>query len=361
MKAKDRRELYRQEATQRHNENYSSLNDSGKFRDIYIPEKKAGMKLWRCKEDDHEIYIVPYVTGKKHPRLPEGRSDFVLNVFVHRGVGINEDSYICLNRTFKQRCPICEYQAELRENENVDEDEVKALNPTKRSIYNIVCVDTPKDEEKGVQVFDVSHYLFTVPLEEMAHKKKGGGEVPYAHIDMGKIISFRKKGSKRNTEFTAFEFKVRDEIPDEVLDAAVCLDEQLYIPTYEEVHEAFFESKGKEAAPEPERSAKEEKTEDTERKPKNTEKDVPESVTSKASDKGKVEECPSGAVFGTDYNVYEECRSCDVRRDCRDKKDELDEQEKTKKELAEAARKAAEKSSSSEATSERKKLTRREK
>jgi hypothetical protein len=335
MKTKERRDLYRVESKQRHEENYNTLDDSGRFRDIYDPTAKAGVRFWKCKEDDHEIYIVPYITGKKHPRLKEGKSDFVLNVFIHRGVGINEDSYLCLNRTYKQRCPICEYQAELRNGEKADEDEIKALNATKRSIYNIVSLDTPKDEEKGVQIFDVSHYLFTIPLEEMAHKKKGGGEVSYADIDEGKVISFRKKGTKFTTEFTAFEFKDRSDIPDEILDQAVCLDELLHIPTYDEVHEAFWETKKEEEIPEePVRKPKEEKKEEKKIEPK---EDVPDSV---------VEDCPSGAVFGKDYNEYEECRSCEVRKPCRMKKDEIDEE-------AEKAKAAA--------PVEKKKLTRREK
>jgi hypothetical protein len=336
MKTKDRRELYRQESKQRHEENFNTMDDTGRFRDIFDPAKKAGVKFFKCKTDDHELYMVPYIVGKKHPRLKEGKSDFTLAVFVHRGIGVNEDSYICLNRTYREKCPICEYQAELRESEKADEDEIKALNPTKRSIYNIVCLDTPKEEEKGVQVFDVSHWLFTIPLEEMAHKKKGGGEVAYADIDEGKVISFRKKGEKRSTEFTAFEFKDREEIPDEILDAAICLDDLLYKPTYQEVYDAFWETKDKEEEGE-EEPARRPKEGEKKVEPKKEEKDVPNSVT---------EECPSGAAFGKDYNEYEECRSCEVRKECRAKKDELDDAIEKEKVAAPV---------------EKKKLTRREK
>ena len=343
MKTKDRRDLYRQESEQRHKENYNTMDDTGRFRDIFEPTIKAGVKMFKCKEDDHEFYIVPYITGKQHPRLAEGKSDFTLAVFVHRGIGVNEDSYICLNRTYRKPCPICEYQAELRESDKADDEEIKALNPTKRSIYNIVCLDTPKEEEKGVQVFDVSHWLFTIPLEEMAHKKRGGGEVAYAHIDEGKVISFRKKGSKRSTEFTAFEFKDRGEIPDEIIDSAVCLDNMLHVPSYDEVYKAFWETskEEKKEEDEPERKPKETvKKEEEKKKPESKKEDVPESVTD-------ITECPSGAAFGQDYNEYEECRTCEVRKECRAKKDEIDE--------------AAEKVKAAETPTERKKLTRREK
>jgi len=348
MKAADRRALYKAEMKQRHDESYASKDDSGRFRDIYEPEKKAGVKFLKLKEDTHEFYIVPYITGTQHPKLKPNKVAFSLEVFVHRGVGPNEDSYVCLNRTYRKRCPICDYQAELRESD-ADDDTIKALNPTKRTIYNVVHCDAPSDRAKGVQIFDVSHWLFTIPLEEFAHKKREGGEVAYADIDDGKIINFQQSGSKRTLKYTAFEFKNRPELTEEELDNAVSLDELVHIPTYDEVHEAFWAAKEEEEAP-----AKEE-----ERKPKQEEKKAPVEEKKAPVEEKKAEpkdvpepvipsddDCPYGAAYGSDYNAYEECRSCDVRKKCRDKKDELDE--------AEAMAKAA------TAPEEKKKLTRRE-
>lgn len=328
MKAKDRRELYKKDMGERHKENYANKDASGRFGSIFDATKKASAKFWKCKEDDHEIYIVPYVVGHQHPRLKAGKIDFVLDVFVHRKIGINEDDFICLNRTFKEPCPICEHQAEMREEADFDADAVKALNPTRRNIFNIVCLDSAKDEEKGVQVWDVSQWLFTNPLEELSHKKKGGGEVAYADIDEGKIISFRKKGSGvTNTEYTAFEFKDRDAISDEILDAAVCLDDLIHKPTYDEVYDAFFQKKGeskheeKEEEPEPEKEAPRTAKKMTPKK----EEDVPGSVEEEAA-----EECPGGAEFGVEYNQFDECRTCEVRKACGAKNDELSAEEEEK-------------------------------
>ena len=335
MKAKDRRELYKREMGQRHKENYANVDDSGRFRDFFEPSKKSSVSFWKCKEDDHEIYIVPYIVGEQHPKLKEGKVDFVLDVFVHTKVGINEDSFICLNRTYREKCPICEHQAALKESGEADDDEIKALNPTRRNIFNIVCLDSSKDQEKGVQVWNVSQWLFTKPLEELAHKKRGGGEIAYADLEEGKVISFRKKGSgMTNTEYTAFEFKDRDEIPDEVLDAAVCLDELIHKPTYEEVSEAFFQLKKESAPDEPDEPDEPEEPEEPEEKPKP--KAVPKPLAKKALVKKAPEpeepeesdvpdssdlECPGGADFGKDYNEYEECRTCEIREQCAEEKE----------------------------------------
>jgi hypothetical protein len=334
MKAKDRRELYKKEMGDRHKENYANKDDSGRFRDFFEPTKKSNVTFWKCKEDDHELYIVPYIVGSQHPRLKAGKVDFILNLFAHTKVGINEDSFICLNRTYGEKCPICEHQAELKENGDVDEDDIKALNPTRRNIFNIVCLDSQKEIDKGVQVWNVSQWLFTKPLEELAHKKRGGGEIAYADVDEGKVISFRKKGSgMTNTEFTAFEFKDRDDIPDEILDAAVCLDELVHKPTYEEVAEAYFQTKEDDAPP-PEKEEKEEKA-----APAPKEKEAPKPVVKKVLSKKAPEpepepependvpeptedlECPGGAEFGADYNEYEECRTCELRTQCAEKKE----------------------------------------
>jgi len=334
---KERRELYKREMAERHKESFSQKDDSGRFKGIFETSKRAGVKFWKCSEDDHEITIVPYLTGNQDPRLPPGKPAFFLYVFVHRGVGVNENSYICLNRTYNGKpCPICEYQKELREATDIEvsEDAIKALNPTKRAIYNIVCKDSAKEENVGVQIWDVSHYLFTVPLEELAHKKKGGGDVPYADDTIGKIISFRQKGSKRNLEYTAFEFKDREPLSDEVLESAVCLDELLHKPTYEEVYDAFWAGKKEERKEEVQergdsrREEKEEEEEekeapieaDSRRKPSLKKKEEEEDVSEEVE---KYTECPYGAAFGSDFDQYDECEGCEARSDCEEKKAQL--------------------------------------
>lgn len=325
MGAKDRRAIYREQMKERHKESYANKDDSGRFRDFFNQGMKSGIKFWKCKEDDHEIYIVPYIVGTQHPRLKEGKVDFVLDLWIHRAVGINEDSFICLNRTFKRKCPICDYQAELRNGEeDVDEKVIKALNPTRRNIFNIICLDSPKEEAKGVQVWDVSQWLFTNPLEELAHKKKSGGEIAYADIDEGKVISFRRKGGGKTTEYTAFEFKDREEIPEEFLDAAHCLDELIHIPTEEEVSAAFWETAKREEKEtdkdeEPEKEAKSSKKAPVKEKEQEKEKEKePEKEP-----EGSYDECPFGAAFGKDYREYEECTSCEAKTNCRDKNTEL--------------------------------------
>jgi len=331
MAIKDRKEFYRQQMEKRHKESFANRNDSGRFHDFYIPTMKANAKFWKCKEDDHELYIVPYIVGSQHPTLKEGEISFFLDIFVHYKVGANEDSYICVNKTFrKNTCPICKRQNDLRNSVTpVDEKVIKGLNPSHRTLYNVVCLDSSQEEAKGIQVWEVSQFLFTQPLEELAHKKRGGGDVPYADFEKGKIISFRRKGPGQfNTEYTAFEFRDREPIPFEMMEQAYKLDDLIHIPTEEEVYEAYWsgtDSPAQDRLKEPDKEPDKEEElaeEELPRKEKGKAPDKEEAAEEKAT------ECPYGAAFGVDYEQYEECSSCDAKKDCEDKKAEIEAQKK---------------------------------
>lgn len=317
LTAKERRELYRKESEKRHRESYDSRNDSGKFRSIWDVEKRSEALFANLKtEETHALYMIPFTTGENHPKGP-GKMAIVLDLFVHRGIGINKDSFVCLNRTYGKKCAVCEYQSEIEE--TVDEKAYKAFSPTRRSIYNVVITSNPTEEKKGVQILDVPQYSFTLPLENYAHKRKGGGEVAYADIDKGKIISFCKSGVKRDTKYDSWEFEDRPDIPDEILIGAYTLDEFVHVPTYEEVYAALHPEEETETSPK--REIEKEKKE--EKKPE-------QNKLGKEKETSLHVECVYGASFGTDYNEYEECLNCEARESCRNKKDELDEEEKKK-------------------------------
>jgi len=150
--------------------------------------------------------------------------------------------------------------------------------------------------------------------------------VLYAHIDEGKVISFRKKGSgMTNTEYTAFEFKDRPEIPEEILDAAVCLDELLHIPTYEEVAEAGDLLEAHEA-----KKTSHEVRKEPEKAPEKETK-APVQKEPEVSD---ADECPYGAAFGNDFGQYEECDSCAAAHPCKGKLEKQKLEAAKKKEVA---------------------------
>jgi len=311
--------MAKEEMKKRQDESYKKKDDSGRFKSIF-GDKFPADKRFKCAEGDHSLDFIPFVAGANNPNVKEGKLTYILDIWVHNKVGVNEDSYICMNKTYDKNCPICKHQAELIKQEEEDAI-VKALNPTRRGIYNIWCHDTPKDEAKGIQIWDVSHWLFESEVIEQAKLKKGGGYIYYTDLDDGKVVSFRRTGSgATNTKFKAVTFEDREEpLPDEIVMGVYCLDDLLHIPTYEEVETAFFgekkeTKKSEEKKPEPP-------------KQESKEADIPDELGEPV--------CPSDYVFGSDFGDYDECDDCEVRKDCRTKKREGKEpkkEEESKKE-----------------------------
>lgn len=242
MTPSERRAAMKEDMAKRIQESYDSKDSSGKFKSIFNKAALGSTPIWKCSEDEHFINIIPYIAGKKNPNIKEGKAGYNLDYYVHRKVGMNEDTYICLSRTFSLACPICEEQARLRKSDDFDEAFVKTLNPSRRVMYNIHCIDSEKEARKGIQIFEVSHWLFEKELAELAKKPRGGGFVLFQDPDEGKTVCFRKKGNgPTNTEYKGFQFEDRPEpIAEDILEAALCLDALIHIPTYDEVKKAFF-------------------------------------------------------------------------------------------------------------------------
>jgi len=72
-----------------------------------LPE---GVKFFKVKEGPHTIDILPFPAGITHPKAEEGQTIWVLDLFVHQNVGVEEQSYVCPQATWGLPCPVCQYQ-----------------------------------------------------------------------------------------------------------------------------------------------------------------------------------------------------------------------------------------------------------
>ena len=216
---------------------------------------KKGVMNWKKVEGDisffspvegrNRINIIPYtIKTKNHPLVKRGEfeigdKDYVMDIFVHRGVGPTEASVLCLKNTYGKPCPICEQMAVL--NKQGKEEESKALKAQRRVFYNIQDL---RDEGK-VKVFETSHYLFEKELIDEARDDEDGGFIDFADEDEGKEIKFRASevsfAGRKYKEFKSFSFEDREEpLSKEVLKQAISFDEIMEIPTYEEVEKIFY-------------------------------------------------------------------------------------------------------------------------
>ena len=333
------------ELSRRAQESAARKDDTGRFRDIFKDD--VTLSVWRPGEGGHIFDMVVYRAGEHDPRLPKGTLTYGLEVWVHFNVGPTEDSYVCPARTFgdrknplhqNERCPVCEHRTSLRKEENYDEDEVKALNPKRRVLYNVLVLDNSEEENKGVRVWNVAHWLMEKHLSVPSERRRTssgaaiGTHIPFARPDQkGKSISFTRKGKGQGTEFLGHKFEDRNYFLDNtILSQAKVLDEIIHIPTYRELFVAFHGYSPEEASFRV--SAKETIS------PVGEEDDIP---FDKAPAEGASQEegtfrrranvppeqtitpqkenpCPAGGIFGKDEGKLDGCQDCpqNLWREC---------------------------------------------
>lgn len=197
----------------------------GKWKPIFLNTVK--FEKWICREGDHVIDIIPYIDRNDNIK-------YKLEVLVHQRVGPDEGNYIC-PKTFNSsdKCGLCD--ARVAAQTLGDEELAEALRPRDRVIYNIVCYDSDKEEDKGVQIWEASSYLSEENFQAAAkERKKGGGgkKIAFADPDNGRTISFERIGTRKKTTYKGFSMDERDEpISDEILDDAYILEDLIDIPT----------------------------------------------------------------------------------------------------------------------------------
>ena len=240
-KKKSKRDLFSggglEEATKR---SYD-MKDSGGFGPKYL---KEGVKasFWFPKDGKHLIDVIPYLAGENDPNAAPGKPQYVLDVWVHQKVGALQQAFYCPAKNNRKRCPICEKQMEMRKSGDFTDDEIRELNPKRRTMYNVVCYDTREDIKKGVQLWETAHFFFENHIAEISQRPKTGGFIPFSHPDEGKSIAFKIVKKGQNTEYLGHRFEDRDEpIDDDILDSAIVLDDILHIPTLAELKQAVID------------------------------------------------------------------------------------------------------------------------
>lgn len=322
------------------------------------------IEFFSPQEGKNRINIIPYtIKTKNHPLVKKGEmdigdKDYVMDIFVHRGVGPSEASVICLKQNYGKPCPICEQADQFKKAGK--EKEAGELKPSRRVFYNIEDCKNPG----SIKVFEASHYLFEKELIDEARDDEEGGFVDFADEESGKEIKFRcsktTKGNISFNEFKSFSFEDRDEtLSDELIESAISFDEIMNVPSYEEAEKILFGDDEDDSDDEDEKPAKKSKKqeddddddddeEDETPKKKSLKKSEPEDEDddddeelpkSKKSKKQEIEEdddsddeedekltkkscdkdcgkCPFGHKFGKDTDEFDDCDDCNIWDEC---------------------------------------------
>jgi len=203
----------------------------------FFSVKKAGLM---------RLEIIPYriPEGAGNPCFDDGSMGFERTFFIHRGVGANNDSYVCPAKTKGKACPICESRAKLASDPSTDDELLKALLPKERQLWNVYDHD---DADKGVQVWDVSFHLFGKQLD--ARIKNADEDDDYEYFSDPEEGSTLKVGfseesfnSQKFFSTESIDFKPRKgPVPAAIVEAACVLDDLLITESYEKLKAIYYQ------------------------------------------------------------------------------------------------------------------------
>lgn len=293
-----------------------------------LPEDYDFFKIVKGRNN---FTILPYeVTAENHPEVQPGELWYQRTMWVHYNVGSEEKTEICPLKTFKEKCPICERRLELMKDPDADDKDIDDLKPKEREMFNVLTDD---DE---YQLLYISYHNFGKLLEEEIREDEEYGG--FADLEDGKTLSVRFKqetfGKNKFLKASKIDFKDRDDLDESILDDVLDLDAIMIPKSYDDLYNAFWdvgtdkdkdedgEKKKKKTSsrkkPAPAKKEKEEKKTSSRRKPKPKPK-AKEKKKPKPKPKEKKLECPEDLEFGKDFDEYECCDDCKIRRECGEK------------------------------------------
>jgi hypothetical protein len=291
----------KQDLMRRHEESVSDKSGGGFSSYVEISKLPKTVNFWKCTEGGHTIDFIPFIAGPSMPKVSgggvkEGEFAWLIDVWIHRNVGVLDAPYVCPTRTNGLPCPICEHLNQNRD--SYSKEDFGAMKAKRRTLYLIWSHDNSDEEAKGIQLWDVAHWFMENNLKEIAERPKGGGTVPYFDPDVGKNVLFTRRGAGAgNTQFLGHRFDDRETpIPDKVLDQSFDLDRAIKYATYDEINKAFYGATDEDGGS------------DT---VKDTPPFEPEPEPEEQMEAVGPDECPIGGEFGVDHDQLEDCNSGD--------------------------------------------------
>jgi len=204
-----------------------------------------GAKLLKLEGPVMYLDVIPYPAGKGNPFADEGNPHYERTFYIHKKVGGGDDSYICLRRTARQPCPVCEFNTRLQNKGVVDIDDLKELAPKERQLFNVI---NTKDRDAGIQILEISYHLFGKLLDartRTSDAEDAGWDMFHSLTEGCTLrleIAEEKYGQGTYSNVTSIDFVPRKKQYDtSIYEEAYCLDECLKIPSYKELEKIVLE------------------------------------------------------------------------------------------------------------------------
>ena len=158
---------------------------SGNF-DSYIQDD---VETWTPDAGDRTIRILPPTW--------DDPDDFAFDIFVHYGIGTDEQAYLCRSAMLNEDCPICDERATAIA--NGDEEYAKELAATKRCVAWIIDRDK---EKEGPKIWAMP-VTVNKGINKIVIDKRTGEVLPIDDPENGYDIEFTREGTGLKTKYTA--------------------------------------------------------------------------------------------------------------------------------------------------------------
>lgn len=200
------------------------------------------------KAGTYRINIIPFVVGKNNPYADEGDLYFERTYHVHRGVGAEENAYVCPRKSMKKPCPICDDRAALAKDPDTEPDVLKSLKPQERQLW---LLEDLANKEKGLHIWDFPTWSYGKLLDEyIRNADEGDGYENFADPEKGftlKLVFSEETFMGRNFfKCSAIEFKPRGKpLDDDLLNHGICLDDCVQAMEYEALKKIYLQLEDK--------------------------------------------------------------------------------------------------------------------
>lgn len=327
------RDKFREQLQTKTENSYKSKDQgAGGFKDYFDKDAMEGVKKYRVPKGDVTVVfdVIPYFAGPRDPNNRENDPVYVLDLLVHRDIGPMNEQIVCLAQ-YGKPCPICD---EVQNRRAAGEDYktvIKPLRATRRVIYNVVIRDNGDEEKKGVQVFEIAHFLMEAKLAGIVKDARTGGITVFSNPDTGKSISFSKRNpTKETVVYDGHRFSDRPvPITDEELAGAHVLDDLIKILDYDTISDLLYgtdtpiggpsgsdpeqeEGRDRTTAPEKKQEAAEPPEEPEVKEPPQRRKRRPMKVKEETG----APVCPHGGTIGVSIDELEACYECKLYDSC---------------------------------------------
>jgi hypothetical protein len=186
--------------------------------------ERLGIAQHKIQATDNFIRIIPPL---------DENSFWAKEVFVHRNIGANNATFICLKKMFNKPCPICEYVEELRK-KNPEDDIIGELIAYRRYLLFVYDVKSESTETEGLKWLDVPK-IIVENIVGLSKDKRTKEVLDVSDPSNGRDVEFVRKGTGLNSKYESFKLVDKNPIPDEWWKDVPTFDSVLLIPTYEQM------------------------------------------------------------------------------------------------------------------------------